>query len=125
MLRRVRLMLARARIRLGQLVAMLHADTGLVVRVNAAINLGSSLTQRYAPLLAPLSLVRAIGGTARWSSSHSGSRYPPSRPGAAVKTCHRRATDEGDRGKPGRRRGHLHWPTRLETVGWRQYYARG
>lgn len=50
-----------------QLVAMLHGDAGLVVTVNAtneAINLGGSLAQRYALVLAPLSLVQAIGGTA-------------------------------------------------------------
>ncbi|MEJ0020311.1 MAG: EamA family transporter [Acetobacteraceae bacterium] len=50
-----------------QLVMMLRGDAPLVVSVNAAneaINLAGSLAQRYALVLAPLSLVQAIGGTA-------------------------------------------------------------
>jgi hypothetical protein len=47
--------------------SLLHVDTGLVVSVNAAneaINLAGALAQRYALLLAPLSLVQGVGGTA-------------------------------------------------------------
>jgi hypothetical protein len=50
-----------------QLRAMLHGNAGGVLTLNAAnegINLAGSLAQRYARLLAPLSLVQAVGGTA-------------------------------------------------------------
>jgi drug/metabolite transporter (DMT)-like permease len=49
-----------------QFVALLRRNTGAVVSVNAAnelINLGGGLGMRYALLLAPLSLVQAIGST--------------------------------------------------------------
>jgi uncharacterized membrane protein len=47
-------------------VALLRSSPGAVLSINAAnelINLGGSLGTRYALLLAPLSLVQAIGGT--------------------------------------------------------------
>ncbi len=49
-----------------ELNSMLHDNAAVVLTVNAtneAINLGGLLAQRYALLLAPLSLVQAIGGT--------------------------------------------------------------
>ena len=49
-----------------QFVALLRSSPGAVLSINAAnelINLGGSLGTRYALLLAPLSLVQAIGGT--------------------------------------------------------------
>lgn len=50
----------------GQFFALLRVNTGAVLSVNAAnelINLGGGLGMRYALLLAPLSLVQAIGST--------------------------------------------------------------
>lgn len=49
-----------------QFLNLLRSNTGAVISVNAAnelINLGGSLGMRYAVLLAPLSLVQAIGST--------------------------------------------------------------
>jgi uncharacterized membrane protein len=49
-----------------QFLALLRRNTGAVLSVNAAnelINLGGGLGMRYALLLAPLSLVQAIGST--------------------------------------------------------------
>lgn len=49
-----------------QFLALMRRNTGAVVSVNAVnelINLGGSLGMRYAVLLAPLSLVQAIGST--------------------------------------------------------------
>jgi len=49
-----------------QFFALLRSNTGAVLGVNAAnelINLGGGLGMRYAVLLAPLSLVQAIGST--------------------------------------------------------------
>jgi hypothetical protein len=50
-----------------QLIAMAHGGGALVAMVNAAnevINLAGSLSQRYALVLAPFSLVQAVGSTA-------------------------------------------------------------
>lgn len=49
-----------------QFIALMRRNTGAVISVNAVnelINLGGSLGMRYAVLLAPLSLVQAIGST--------------------------------------------------------------
>jgi uncharacterized membrane protein len=49
-----------------QFLAVLHANPGAVLAINGAnelINLGGGLGNRYALLLAPLSLVQAIGST--------------------------------------------------------------
>ncbi len=46
-----------------QLKTVLHDSARTVLTVNEAINLAGSLTQRYALVLAPLSLVQAISGT--------------------------------------------------------------
>lgn len=49
-----------------QFFKMLRSNTGALLAINGAnelINLGGSLGNRYALLLAPLSLVQAIGGT--------------------------------------------------------------
>jgi drug/metabolite transporter (DMT)-like permease len=49
-----------------QFIALMRRNTGAVISVNAAnelINLGGGLGMRYAVLLAPLSLVQAIGST--------------------------------------------------------------
>ncbi|HVC59007.1 MAG TPA: EamA family transporter [Acetobacteraceae bacterium] len=58
-------LLARAANR-HRLRVILGGNTGVVITVNAmneAINLAGSLAQRYALLLAPLSLIQAVGGT--------------------------------------------------------------
>ena len=50
----------------AQFLALLRANPGAVVSINAAnelINLGGGLGNRYALLLAPLSLVQAVGST--------------------------------------------------------------
>jgi len=50
----------------AQFIGLLRKSPGPVLSVNAAnelINLGGSLGSRYALILAPLSLVQAIGGT--------------------------------------------------------------
>jgi len=49
-----------------QFLSLMRSNTGAVISVNAAnelINLGGGLGMRYAVLLAPLSLVQAIGST--------------------------------------------------------------
>ena len=50
----------------AQFLALLRANPGAVVSINAAnelVNLGGGLGNRYALLLAPLSLVQAVGST--------------------------------------------------------------
>ena len=50
----------------SQFLALLRANPGAVILINAAnelVNLGGGLGNRYALLLAPLSLVQAAGST--------------------------------------------------------------